>query len=256
MSFWLIEKLISVWFLPPGCLMVLTGWGVLRLRKHPRSGKALILLSLIALWALSTPLLSRTLLQALEPAPTDPLNILSGPPPQAIVILGGGQYFAAPEFGGSDTVSESTLTRLRYGAHLHRLTGKPILVSGGAPEGGATSEAQNMKMVLEHDFQVPVTWVEAASANTLENARASRAMLAPLGINRVYLVTHAWHMPRSKWIFQQAGFHVMIAPTQYATSLRLTPRDFVPHAYALEDSSHFFHEVIGLLWYGLKSVIR
>ena len=249
MSSWIITNTIAAWLIPPGSVLLLAGWGLLRMRKHPRSGKAVAALALAALWALSTPWISRTLLQALEPEPADPLR---APPAQAIVVLGGGKYNAAPEYG-ADTVSEATLVRLRYAALLHRQTGKPILVSGGSPEGSPVSEAQAMKSVIENEFKTPVAWIEMASNNTLENARASRAMLAPLGINRVYVVTHAWHMPRSQWIFTQAGFDVVPAPTKFATSFGLTLRDFMPHAHALEDSSRFFHEIIGLAWYRLKS---
>ena len=252
MSFWVITNTLAAWLIPPGCLLLLAGWGLLHMRKHPKSGKTVATLALVALWVLSTPWISRTLLQALESQPTDPLRAL---PAQAIVVLGGGKYHAAPEYG-ADTVSESTLVRLRYAAFLHRQTGKPVLVSGGSPEGSPISEAQTMKSVLENEFKIPVAWTEAASNNTLENARASRAMLAPLDINRVYLVTHAWHMPRSQWIFAQAGFDVVPAPTKFATSFGLTPRDFMPQADALRDSSYFFHEIIGLAWYRLKSALH
>jgi uncharacterized SAM-binding protein YcdF (DUF218 family) len=252
MNSWVITNVIAAWLIPPGCLLLLAGWGVLRLRKHPRSGKALIVLSLAALWALSTPWLARTLLQALEPEPADPLRAA---PAQAIVVLGGGQYFKAPEYGSLDTVSEPTLARLRYAAWLHRKTGKPILVSGGAPQGNLMTEAQAMKSTLENEFKVPVAWMEDASNNTFDNARASRATLKPLGIDRVYVVTHAWHMPRSQSIFAQSGFEVVPAPTQFATSFRLTLLDFRPYAPALKDSSHFFHEIIGLAWYRLKSAV-
>jgi uncharacterized SAM-binding protein YcdF (DUF218 family) len=252
MSTHVISNAIAAWLIPPGCLLLLAAWGLIRARKQPRSGKALIALALAMLWALSTPWLSRTLLHTLEPEPADPLR---APPAQAIVVLGGGKYYASPEYG-ADTVNEAALARLRYAAHLHRLSGKPVLVSGGSPEGSPQSEALLMKAVLENEFKVPVTWTESVSNNTLENARASRALLAPLGIDRVYLITHAWHMPRSQRVFTQAGFDVVIAPTAFATNYQLTLRDFMPRANALSDSSHFFHEIVGLLWYRLKSALH
>ncbi len=248
MSISVIINTLAAWLIPPGCLIALAGWGLLRMRKHPQSGKALLVLALTALWALSTPWLSRLLLQAWEPIAT---NVLQAPPAQAIVVLGGGQNFAAPEFG-NDTVNDVTLIRVRYAAHLQRLTGKPLLVSGGSPEGNPRTEAQVMKATLENDFKVAVTWVETRSANTQQNARESRAMLAPLGIHRIYLVTHARHMPRSQWAFTQAGFEVVAAPTAFATHFGLTLRDFMPRGSALHDSSDFFHEIIGLAWYRLK----
>lgn len=250
MNTWLINNLFSAWLSAPGCLLLLAGAGLLRLRKHPRSGKALLALSLAALWALSMPWTARQLVHTLETPYADPLRAA---PAQAIVVLGGGQYHAAPEYGGP-TVNGASLARVRYAALLHRHTGKPLLVSGGAPEGNTASEAQAMKAVLENEFKVPVAWTETVSRNTLENARASRALLAPLGIDRVYLVTHAWHMPRAQRVFVQAGFEVVAAPTQFATHFRLTIVDFMPHAWALRDSSHVMHEIVGIAWYGLKSL--
>ena len=42
---------------------------------------------------------------------------------QAIVLLSGGLYARAPEYGGEDTISPTTLFRARYAARLHRLGG-------------------------------------------------------------------------------------------------------------------------------------
>lgn len=241
---------IAAWVLPPGLLLLLAAWGLQRMRRRPRSGITLTSLSLAALWALSMPWVARALLNSIEPQAADPRL---APAAAAIVVLGAGKYHAAPEYG-ADTVGEGSLARVRYAAFLHRHTGKPILVSGGSPEGAALSEAQVMKAVLENEFRTPVQWTEAASNNTLENARASRALLEPLGINRIYLVTHAWHMPRAQRVFAQAGFDVVPAPTQYATHFRTTLLDFMPRAHALRDSSHFVHEIIGAVWYRVKSV--
>lgn len=252
MSSWIITNAIAACLLPPGCLLLLATWGLLCLRKHPRSGKALVMLALLSLWMLSTPWIARTLLGILEPVPADPLQ---APPAQAIVVLGGGKYHAPPEYG-ADTVNSAALVRLRYAAHLHRLSGKPLLVSGGSPDGSAISEAQAMKATLENEFKTPVRWTEDASATTLENARASFNILKAQGITRIYLVTHAWHMPRSQRVFSEAGFSVVPAPTAYATHFKFTLLDCLPRADALYQSSVFFHEVIGLIWYRLKSLLN
>lgn len=231
--------------------MLLAGYACWRSRKHPGAARLLWVLSLAALSALSMPLVSRALLGSIEPVAADPLRAA---PAQAIVVLGGGRYGDAPEYA-SDTVNEATLTRLRYAAWLQRRTGKPVLVTGGSPEGRAIAEATLMKAVLENEFGTPVAFTESASRNTLENARASRTLLAPLGIHRVYLVTHAWHMRRAHSVFTQAGFDVVPAPTMFSGHARPLLMDLMPDADALRDSSDFFHELLGLLWYRLKSVI-
>jgi len=165
---------------------------------------------------------------------------------------GRGTYSAAPEYAG-DTVSSTTLVRLRYGAKLYRDIKKPVLLSGGMPQGHAISEAMQMKKVLEQEFNIPAQWIEEESANTLESARNSYRLLHQSGIKRIYLVTHAWHMPRSLRAFQAAGFEVIPAPTAFTTRNKADLLAFVPSAGALQDSQIFLHEAIGMLWYRLKS---
>lgn len=245
---WQIVNSIAALLLPPGCLLVLAAAGALALRRRPRLGKSLIALASVALYALATPYAADALTRGLQPPARDPLADRSG---RAIVVLGGGSYLSAPEYG-RDTVGTSTLARLRYAAHLHRASKLPVLVAGGAPLGNASTEAEQMARVLESDFHVPVKWLEKGSRNTLENARMSYRVLAAEGIRSVYLVTHAWHIPRARLAFERAGFSVIAAPTQYATRYRLTVVDFLPSASALSSSSRVFHELIGIGWYHLR----
>jgi uncharacterized SAM-binding protein YcdF (DUF218 family) len=252
MSSWLITNAVAVWLLPPGCLLLMAGAGALCLRKRPRTGKSLITLSLLLLWALSTPWVAHLLLGMMETPFRNPLDV---PPAQAIVVLGGGKYRKAPEYENADVSGGATLVRLRYAALLHRLTGKPILVSGGSPDGSSVPEAQTMKSALENEFKTTVAWTENVSSNTLENASASFRILQPLGVTRVYLVTHAWHMPRAQRVFMKVGFSVVPAPTAFSVRRDFTLFDFLPNADALHQSRLVFHEVIGLAWYQLKSAL-
>ncbi len=112
-----------------------------------------------------------------------------------------------------------------------------------------------MRSALEQDFQTPVRWIEDASDNTHENARNSFEMLQQMGIRKIYLVTHAWHMPRAADTFRRAGFEVIEAPTAFTTRYRTDLLAFLPRAESLRDSKIFTHEAIGLLWYRLKSPI-
>lgn len=244
---WLITNTVAAWLLPPGSLLLLAAIGALVARRRPRAGRALVALSLVALYALSTPFAADALIRMLEPAQRNPVEDAGG---QAIVVLGGGTYFAAPEYG-RDTVGPATLARLRYAAHLHRALKRPVIVTGGAPRGGV-AEAGLMKQVLEGELGAPVQWVEKQARTTLENARLARRMLAPAGVKTVYLVTHAWHMPRARLAFERSGFTVIAAGTGYATRQKLTVLDFMPAASALLDSSLFFHEAIGIGWYHLR----
>lgn len=247
---WFITNLIAALLLPPLSLLLAALLGLLLARSHPRLGHALLVSALALLWLCSTPYFSDGAMHLLEgqSAAVDTQK----QPADAIVVLGGGTYFHAPEYG-ADTVGDGTLVRLRYAARLQRETGKPLLATGGKPLGNELSEAQQMKTVLEQEFRVPVRWTEDASDNTLENARYSYQLLQQDGIKRIYLVTHAYHMPRSVMVFQAAGFEVVPAPTAFTTHYRTDLLSFLPRATALRNSMYFTHEVIGMLWYRLKS---
>ncbi len=248
---WFATNLLAAFLLPPLNLLLIGLAGLLLWHRRPRTARAVTLASLLLLWLCSTPFFAEGLLHWLEGPPRAP--DLRTQTADAIVVLGGGTYFNPPEYEG-DTVGEYTLVRLRYAARLQRETGKPLLVAGGKPHGNSSSEAQQMKMTLQRDFNVPVQWTEDASGNTLENARYSYRLLSKLGITRIYLVTHAWHMPRAASAFQQAGFVVFPAPTAYTTRYKATLLAFLPNADALRDTRIFAHEVIGALWYNVHAV--
>ncbi len=164
--------------------------------------------------------------------------------PQAIVVLGGDIRRGAPEFGG-DTVGPLTLERVRYAAKLHRETALPILVTGKLV-------AIAMKEALNQDFGVEVQWVEPAARTTFENAKFSAALFRNEGIRTAYVVTHAWHMPRSVEAFENAGLNAVAAPTAFTPISRGTRlADYVPFAQALTNGGYAIHELLGLVWYRL-----
>jgi uncharacterized SAM-binding protein YcdF (DUF218 family) len=245
---WLATNLVSALLLPPLNLILLGSIGILLLKRRPTTGKILVVSALALLYLLSTPFVAETALQKLETLPAhNPFDRI-----QAIVVLGAGTYFNAPEYDGN-TVNRLGLERIRYTAWLHRFTRKPILAAGGAPLGSSSSEAAQMKDVLEKEFLVPVRWIEEASGNTRDNAYQSFAILKRYGITHIALVTHAWHMPRAAREFERAGFRVIPAATAFTTRYKMDLLAFLPTAGALQKSQLFLHEVIGMLWYRLSS---
>lgn len=211
----------------------------------------------VALWiALSLPLTAHEMLHGLETYP--PVSKATPParPPQAIVVLGAGRYSDAPEYGNADTVSRMALERLRYAAYLHRQTGLPILVTGGAPYDEDVSEGELMRVALTRDFNVPVAWTETRAADTRQNALFTRELLRASGIRTVYVVTHAWHMRRAMQAFAQVGLDAVPASVGY-TSLGAADRDvfgYLPSANALRNTSMALHERIGYWWSAWRGV--
>lgn len=250
MSF-IFTNLIAAFLLPPLSFLLLLALGIILMYRRHKFAMPLLLGAFVMIWLSSMPYVADGALHMLETR-TAALQIPQAQAADAIVILGGGTYFDAPEYASQDTVSEPTLVRLRYGAKLRRETGRPLLVTGGTPMGNGTSEAQLMRVALEQDFGASVRWMEEASNNTFENALYSFQILQKVGIKKICLVTHAWHMPRSAAIFRQAGFEVVEAPTAFTTRHRFGMLEFMPDSEALQESRIFVHEVIGLLWYRIR----
>jgi uncharacterized SAM-binding protein YcdF (DUF218 family) len=239
---YLMKQLILNLILPPAGPLLIAIGSIFLVRYRPRLGKFLAGAALSSLLLLSTSWVAGSLLASLQqfPAITEQqLNTC-----QAIVVLGGGMYRRAPEYGG-DTIGYTSLERLRYAIRLSKRSGLPILATGGAPEGGM-AEAEAMARSAQEDFSTKIRWIEGASLNTADNARMSAAMLKRNGIERIALVTHAWHLRRAVTLFEAAGLSVVPAPTAFSTQ----PSDFsvfIPNAAALAASRQALHEWLGIL---------
>ncbi len=251
MSFYFV-KIIQVLLMPPALMLLIMLAGLILLHGSRRYGKVLIISGILLLVATSLPIISDTLISNMENIPALSKEQMKNTDAQAIVILGGGSYSNAPEYGG-DTVSIATLERIRYGAYIHRQSGLPILVSGGRVfSDRKTAEATLMEKVLENDFHTPVKWRENQSRNTWENAQYSYHMLAPEKINKIILVTHALHMSRAVMSFEAAGFDVIPAPLGFDNGDNsFTIFDLIPQVDTMESMRNMLHEVIGTFWYRL-----
>lgn len=243
---YLLKGLILPPFLQLGLLLVaLAIW-----RWRPRLARGLTALSILSLWLLSTPWIATRLLESLEtehpfllPEQAEQTDA------QAIVILSGGVVTNAHEYG-QPMASSHTLMRLRYGAYLNRHTGMPILVSGGSVF-GETEEtlAEIMARELETLYEVPVRWREQQSRTTHENAYYTARLLNDAGIERVLLVTEAFHMPRSVQAFENQGLAVTAAPTTSYGMPDAGILGWVPSALALNGSTLALHEYLGIWAY-------
>jgi uncharacterized SAM-binding protein YcdF (DUF218 family) len=243
----LLTKFIAACLQPLLAFLLAGTSGLILLRWHRRAGLALLVVSFGGLFVLSLPVVAVPLAHLIEGRPS---GVAFAPDAQAIVILAGGNYVNAPEYGG-DTVNSATLERVRWGARLHRSTGLPVAVTGGSPF-SQTPEASQMQAALTQDFNVQAKWVEEKSLTTLENARNLRAILASEKIDRIILVTHALHMPRAHLAFVGAGFQVTDSATGFSTRPPLGLLGFLPGIRSLVLSSDCLYELIGLGWYHLR----
>lgn len=245
--------LVGSFLLPPKIFLVpaLVAW--LLLDKWPRAARRVLGGALVLLWVFSMPAVGDALLDCLDrsagtsiPAPMDDA--------QAIVVLSGGRHYDALDFGG-DTVDEESLERVRAAALLYRKHTMPVLVAGGRPEKNVLSLSELMRRALS-EYAIPVTWMEEQSKNTAQNAENSAAILRPLGIRRIVLVTHGTHMPRARAAFERAGFHVIprAVGLHHATRVRLVT--LLPTSEGMRKCEMFFHEMLGIAWYAATNAGR
>jgi len=246
--------LLKALLLPPSG-PILLGLVALALLRWRRTAGITLLVSSVALTylcsiGLTVNLLSRVV-QTYGPVTAE---AISTGRPGAIVVLAGGIYPEAPEYG-HETVHLRTLGRIRYAAHLARQTGLPVLASGGyGYEPGLEQEqpeAELMRRVLEEEFGIAQVLVETSSRNTRENAAYSAAMLKSRGIDTILLVTQAAHMQRAVESFQRAGIEVIPAPTLFFSSevelFELS--SWIPSVRSIDAVYYLLYEWIGLIWY-------
>lgn len=249
---WAITNFIAAFLLPPLNLLLLLGVGLLLLRRRPKTGKTLLVAGFSLLWLFSTPYLMESGMRWLESS-AKPVSSFDHDA-QVIVVLGGSLYFKAPEYAGRDRVNFVTLERLSYGAKLRRETGLPVLVTGGAVN-DHLPEGELMRESMQEDFKTPVRWVEGRAINTFENARFSAEILEAEGISKIYLVTHAWHMRRAMSAYRNAGFEVIPAPMGFTTRYQTDAFAFLPSVEALRHAYILTHEIAGMAWYKIRTLV-
>ena len=205
--------------LPAGLVLLVVAAVLYRLRWR-RVAAVVFAVAFTGLWLAATPWFSSGLIASLE-APYPPLAANScnkaAAPRSAIVVLGGG--IRPLHDGDIQPRLYAAADRVWHAARLyHAGCASRVLLSGG---GGADvpfaySEAAAMMDMLA-SMAVPhrAMLAEPASRNTLQNAQYSLPLLQAEGIDRILLVTSAWHMRRALAIFAAHDMHVEPAAADY-----------------------------------------
>jgi len=250
-----LKPILTVLVLPPAgplLLMALGGWWAWQGR---RIGRWLLCIAMLSLWLLSSNAVAVWLGQKMVPvppplAPSEIAATLKMHNIQAIVILGGGLQPTAPEYGTAQPSADAA-ARIRYGAWLARQSHLPLAFAGGIGwanqgEKGAPTEGDVTRQMLSQDYNLPLRWVDDQSRDTAENAEQIRALLARDGIQRIALVTSAWHMPRAAQLFSAAGFTVLQAPTNFAAATQRPLLEWLPSPPGLQASQRVLREWLAL----------
>jgi uncharacterized SAM-binding protein YcdF (DUF218 family) len=258
-----LKKLADFLLLPPGGPIVLMALGMLFSRWLRRTGAAITVLGLVLAFALSTRLVGYALSNLLETEDIQSVTpeqmrtlMASRDAPQAIVVLSGGADFDLRDKPDPDRNSGSSLTRSLQAVRIARWTGLPLMVTGGAPYVGDTPEAVTMARVIAADLKQPVKWVESAALDTADSAALSAKILRAERIERIVLVTSAWHMKRSLLLFRDAGFRVTAAPEGFSSSYaHRWSSVWLPSVDGMALCARASHELLGIGWYQLRRAL-
>jgi uncharacterized SAM-binding protein YcdF (DUF218 family) len=180
--------------------------------------------------------------------------VASSPKANSIVLLGGDVGIPVPPRAASELQGNRLL-------HAYRLfmAGKApqIIVTGGNvfPQEGIHAEATHSKAILV-SWGVPADAIltETKSRNTHQNALYSLEILAPLGVDRILLVTSAFHMPRAAAVFRYAGFEVFPSPSSFSVTDYRRPKllDWWPSLDNLGKAQVLMREKLGMFVYRLR----
>lgn len=249
---YLIPKLLTHMAMPLGAGSILIGAGILVSTFGYRGlGIGLSLGGLSWIWLWAAPVVSDWARLSLEKQyPSTAVEAL--PTADAIVVLGGDIEGITPErlFPDLSAAADRTWHAARL---FHRGKAPLIILVGGRPLWDAHQgpEADAMLRFLT-DLGVPQDKVrmERHSRNTYENARETRRLLIGSGLNRILLVTSAYHMRRAQAVFHAAGIQTIPAATDHEVDNRKsTLLDFLPNAGALENSTIAWKEYLGFQVY-------
>lgn len=223
---------------------------VLIWRWLPRWMRALALVPLLACVLMTLPWVANAMIGWQEGRSAVSESCLQSPP-HAVVVLSGGTTRQPTDETDFSALGESSLRRL-IGA-VDRLRQQPdarLVISGGSTVYGVGEGALMRAFAERLGVAGENTMLENASHSTWQNAQFVRA-LEPALPSRIWLVTSAAHMPRSRYAFEQAGFEVCAWPVDARYTRANSVGYYLPSSDALEKSDAVLHEWFGEAAYRL-----
>lgn len=240
-----LAKLMSLLVYPLSLSLILGVAALVFSRlQWSRSSFYTLMLAIGWLWLCSTSLFANYLTGTLERGFVPRAMSVIGPA-DAIVLLGGAMR--GDTHMGTLADLNQHADRLVYAVALYKAGKAPVVVLTGGGVAGARTEAAQMKDLLEV-MGVPNQHVllEEKSRNTHDNAVYTAQLLKASGMDRILLVTSAYHMRRSLALFEAEGLDVVPAPTDFQRLVaeQVLP-GWLPAVSNLYQSTDALHEIVG-----------
>lgn len=242
----LFNKLLPLLFLPFGLVCGLVLLAIVLKKWWPG------LLALMLAYLCSITFVSDRLMGWLEYR-YPPVPVAAAGPADAIVVLGGILGPATPE-GMMPNWSDS-VDRFEAGVALVQAGRAPRLVFTGAKRewlDRQTTEGEELRrLAIARGVPAEKILVTRFVDNTATEAAAVADLMKAAGERRVILVTTAWHMPRSVYLFRKAGVDCQPFPVDYHLdrTRSLNALDFIPSGGAWQGTETALRELYGYAFY-------
>ena len=238
---------LALWFLLASVILLI-------LRLH-RAAIVSLFLTIVVLTLSASPLSS-----ALYRQHEDiylPIPIVQSPIAGAIVVLGGDIGLPLAPRVNSEIGGNRVLHAFRlYTAKKSKL----IIISGGNvfPQVGVEPEAYYTSELLK-EWGIPsdAILIEGRSRNTYENAIETKKLLQARQIDKILLITSAFHMPRALATFRTADINAIPSPSSYSIVNYSRPPilEWMPSLGNLGRMQAVIHEKLGILVYKYRGWI-
>ena len=223
--------------------------------RYRRSAIFSVFLATVVLAVCASPLSVALFRQHENQYPAVPL--VDSPVVDAIVLLGGDVGIPSPP----RVASQLGGNRLLHAYRLYRAGKAPLIVITGGnvfAQDGVKAEAHYSAEILA-SWGVPEESIitETQSRNTRQNALNSHQILTARGLDKILLVTSAFHMPRAAGVFRHVGFNVAPSPAGFSVTDYRRPAvlDWWPSLGNLGKAQALAHEKLGILVYRLRDWI-
>jgi uncharacterized SAM-binding protein YcdF (DUF218 family) len=219
-----------------------------------KNKKKLIYVGIGVLYIISTPIFSNNFFKLVEGSEyRKPISAIDSA--DAIVVLSG--MLEINEVGDSTYIEWGDPDRFFGGLALFKAgkAQKLVFTGGKMPwDNAKKTEGEVLKeYAISNGIPTENILVTKEVEKTADETVAVKELLGTS--KRIILVTSAYHMYRAKRLFEKQRFIIIPYKVDYkvARSLKTTIMDFLPDAESLKQSETGIRELIGRLFYLMKS---
>lgn len=252
-------------FMPSTISILLIAIGVWLLWRSMRTGASTrlarrslgcIVSGLTLLYLFSTPLVATLLAWSLE-RQSRSLPVTDLPRCDAIVMLGGGQAVHVHTDGRVEQFGKHAGDRFERAIQLFKAGKAPLLATGGGQidvPGSPMNGAWLADLAVQRGVPRSAIVEGGPALYTSDECEGISTALKQRGVRTLLLCTSAYHMPRSRLAYEQAGFSVTPVPCDFDTrgmAETFSPAMLLPRGVALAQSECCLKEWLGLTAYRL-----